>query len=179
MTTPMPTRVLHVLKHFRPTFTGMGIFVERVTPVMDMLAPDVEHDMLATETPRPDRLIPVASTIRRVIYLTKDAAGMPHWRREMALLWWLLRSLHRYRVVHFHTHVDRYFLAYVLAKLAGKRIVLSATLDDSIPGLLATYRPANRPLAARLFRLFDAYIALSPKLQEENEAAVPTRAAHM
>ena len=179
MTPPPRARVLHVLKHFRPTFTGMGIFVERVTPVMDMLAPEVEHDMLATDTPRPDHLIPAASTLRRVIYLTRDAAGMPHWRREAALLWWLLRNISRYRVVHFHTHVDRYFLAYLLAKLAGKRIVLSATLDDSIPGLLATYRAANRPLVARLFRLFDAYIALSPKLQEENESAVPHDAAHM
>ena len=40
-------RVLHVLKHFRPTFTGEGIFTERLSPAMERLAPDVEHEVLA------------------------------------------------------------------------------------------------------------------------------------
>jgi len=170
-------RVLHVLKHFRPTFTGMGIFAERVTPVMDVLAPEIAHDMLATETPEPVGLVPAASTLRRVIYLC--TRPLPHWRKQIALHWWLLRNLRHYRVVHFHTHVDRYFLAYLLAKLFGRRVILSATLDDSVPGLLQTYRPSIRPLAHRLFNLFDAFIALSPKLHEETATVVDPARAHM
>jgi glycosyltransferase involved in cell wall biosynthesis len=170
-------RVLHVLKHFRPTFTGMGIFAERITPVMDVLAPGIAHDMLATETPEPAGLVPAASTLRRVIYLSRGP--LPYWRRQWSLYWWLLRHLREYSVVHFHTHVDRYFIAYLLAKLFGRRVILSATLDDSVPGLLQTYRPATRRLARRLFGLFDAYIALSPKLHAETASVVAPGKAHM
>ena len=165
------TRVLHILKHFRPTFTGEGIFTERLTPAMDVLAPDVEHEVLAVATPDPAEWCPVHAAFRRVVYLTKRPTPYP---LQQVLLWlWLLRNLRRYQVVHVHTHVDRYFLAYFLAKLFGKRLLLSATLDDSVPGLERTYRPAFRPLVRRFLSTFDAFVAISGKLHGETEAAMP------
>jgi hypothetical protein len=50
-----PRRVLHVLKFYRPDFTGEGVFLERSSAVMQELAGDVEHEVLATETPGPVR----------------------------------------------------------------------------------------------------------------------------
>src|SRR6185312_15256555 len=109
--------------------------------------------------------------------LTKNPT--PHWKHEILLLWWLLRNLGRYRVVHCHTHIDRHFLAYMLIKLWGKRLVLSATLDDSLPGLLLTYRKMNRPLVSRLFSLFDALVAISPKLKAESDQMAPPERVHL
>ena len=170
--------VLHVLKNFRPVFTGVGVFLERLAPVWKEEAPHVEHHLLATETPRPAEAdIPVAPSIQRIWYLQKGGAA--NWYMEVLLLWWLVRNLRHYQVIHFHTHVDRYFLAYLLAKLFGRRIILSATLDDSIPGLMRSYRPMFRALVGRLFRIFDAYVSLVPKLHDENVSMVAAGKAHL
>ena len=174
---PAPIRVLHLIKFFRPTFTGHGIFLERITPVLDALAPHVEHDLLVTDTARPESCPPVASTLRRIDYLQKRKTA--EWYRETLLLWWLLRHMYRYRIVHVHTHVDRYFLSYILAKLLGKRLVLTATLDDSVPMLTQSYRPTFKRLVSRLFRIFDAFISISPKLHVETETVVAAGKAHM
>jgi hypothetical protein len=72
--------------------------------------------------------------------------------------------------VHFRTHADWYFLSYVMTRLAGRRLILSATLDDSLPVLIGHYRPRHRRVAALGFRLFHAYIGISPKLHEETQA---------
>ncbi|MBX9699213.1 MAG: hypothetical protein K2X74_07235, partial [Acetobacteraceae bacterium] len=63
-----PRRILHVLKYYRPDFTGEGIFLERSSAVMQELAPEVEHELLVTHTPRPaDPLDGAAcSTLSRV-----------------------------------------------------------------------------------------------------------------
>jgi hypothetical protein len=170
-------RVLHVLKHFRPSFTGEGIFTERLVPVMDRLAPDVWHDVLAVGTPRPQTSPPSCSSFRRVFYLTKSArsplAG------QMLLWWWMLRNAHHYRVIHYHTHVDRYFVASLIGKLLGKRLLLSATLDDSVPGLLQTYRRRFRGLVFRGLSIFDAFLSISPKLHDQTKSVVPRRKAHL
>ncbi len=172
-----PRRVLHLLKRYRPDFTGEGVFLERSSAVMQELAPGVEHDLLVTHTPRPAEPSDVAacSTLARVVHLTTGPVGEA--RRHLLLVWWLLRNLHRYDTVHARTHVDWYFIGYLLARLTGKRLVLSATLDDSLPVLIGWYRPLLRPLAARGFRLFHAYVGISPKLQTENAsvAAGPER----
>ncbi|MBX9698667.1 MAG: glycosyltransferase [Acetobacteraceae bacterium] len=84
---------------------------------------------------------------------------------------WFLRNLHRFDTVHVRTHADWYFTSYLLTKLARRRLVISATLDDSLPGLTRRYRPRLRGLARRAFGLFDAYVSISPKLQAENLAA--------
>lgn len=176
---PPRLRVLHVLKIFRPDFTGMGVFVERLVPVMDAVDDAVEHEMLAVDTPRPDHPHRFCSPMTRVVYLGRVGDAGSHLRRELRLWLWLIRHGWRFDVVHFHTHVDRYFLAYVILKLLGRRLVLSATLDDSLPGLLATYRPSLQPLARRLFSQFDAFLALSPKLQKETATLAPERSHYV
>jgi glycosyltransferase involved in cell wall biosynthesis len=160
--------VLHLLKIFRPAFSGTGIFLERSTPILVALAPSTRHDLLIVDTPRPDVSIEVNSAMRTIFYLHKG--GVSQWYREVLLLWWLICNIRRYRLVHCHTHIDRYFLAYLLAKLFRKRLVFTATLDDSVPNIVRTYRPPYRALVSMLMRLFDVFIAISPKLHAENAA---------
>jgi len=170
-------KVLHLLKLFRPSFTGAGIFLERLTPVMDALAPNVAHDLLVTDTPRPAESVQSNSALRNIIYLQKG--GISNWRREFLLLWWLLRNIQQYRVIHFHTHVDRYFLSYLLAKLFRKRVILSSALDDSVPNVIGTYRRAYRPLVRLLVRLVDLFMTISPKLYAETAAVVGPKKVHL
>lgn len=162
-------RILHVLKLYHPTFTGEGVFLERSSAVMQELAGDVTHELLVTHTPRPAEPAAQCSTLSRVSYLTAGAPGAI--MREAALCWWFMRNLHRFDAVHFRTHADWYFLSYAMTRLAGRRLVLSATLDDSLPVLINQYRPSLRRLAARGFGLFGAYIGISPKLHAENVSA--------
>jgi glycosyltransferase involved in cell wall biosynthesis len=170
-------RVLHILKFYRPDFSGEGIFLERCSAAMSALDPSVEHHLLVTLTPAPAIPAPVRGVLPRLIYLSRSR--LPVWRHELALVIWCLRNLHRYRVVHVRTHVDWYFLSYLLARLFGCRLVLSATLDDSVPVLVSHYRPSLRRLAHRCFRLFDAFVSISPKLQRETAAMMPPSRCHL
>ena len=171
-------RVLHVLKLYRPDFTGEGVFLERSSAVMQELAAGVEHELLVTHTPRPPEFVAACSTLRRVSHLTN--APVSALGRAVRLCWWFLVNLRRFDTVHVRTHADWYFLTYAMTKLAGRRLVLSATLDDSLPVLIGHYRPRLRRLASRGFALFDAYIAISPKLQAENlSVAADPRRCHL
>lgn len=164
-------RVLHVLKYYRPSFTGEGIFLERSSAVMQELSPRVEHDLLVTHTPLPtdpDAAVS-CSTLRRVVYLSSRPLGTV--RRQAAMVWWFLRNIGRYEAVHFRTHADWYFMTYLLTVLARRRLVLSATLDDSLPVLIGHYRARLRPWALRGFRLFDAFVSISPKLFAQTSAS--------
>ena len=161
-------RILHVFKYFRPQFTGEGIFVERLAREFAQLRPDVEHEILVTATPSPDKPI-VPAHLSAVHYLSHAGAAASQGK----IISWLARNAHRYAVVHYHTHVDRTFLASLLLKLQGCRLVLSATLDDSIEGLLLTYRPRLRRLVRALCRMIDQFVAISPKLHAENNRYVP------
>jgi glycosyltransferase involved in cell wall biosynthesis len=162
-------RVLHVLKYYRPDFTGEGVFLERSSAVMREQAPEVEHDLLVTHTHRPARPPAACSTLSRISYLSERPLGVV--AHHAALSWWFLRNLHRYATVHMRTHADWYFTSYLLSALAGRRLVLSATLDDSVPVLVNHYRPQLRPWAMRGFQLFDAFVSISPKLFQETAGA--------
>ncbi|MBP0496112.1 glycosyltransferase [Pararoseomonas indoligenes] len=172
-----PRRVLHVLKYYRPAFTGEGVFLERSSAVMQELDGTVEHELLVTHTPRPagPEAAGFCSTLRRVAYL--NAAPVSTVLHYARLAWWFLRNLRRYDTVHFRTHADWYFVTYLLTRLAGRRLVLSATLDDSLPVLIGHYRPGLRRLATAGFRLFHAYVGISPRLHEQTRAvaAAPER----
>ncbi|MDB5378332.1 MAG: hypothetical protein JWR00_2778, partial [Rubritepida sp.] len=169
-----PRRVLHVLKYYRPAFTGEGVFLERSSAVMQELAPGTVHDLLVTHTPRPEHETAACTTLSRVIYLSPRLIGT--WRRQIAMALWFVANLHRYGTVHFRTHADWYFVSYLLTRLFGRRLVLSAMLDDSVPVLIGQYRPSLRRLAARGFRLFHAFVGISPKLlQETRQVADPAR----
>jgi glycosyltransferase involved in cell wall biosynthesis len=169
---PAAARVLHVLKYYRPAFTGEGVFLERSSAVMQEIAPDVAHDLLVTHTPAPAEAGDGAacSTLSRVHYLLRRDSGAV--LRHLALAWWMLRNVRRYDTVHVRTHADWYFVSYLIARIAGARLVLSATLDDSLPVLVRQYRPGLRALAARGFRLFDAHVAISPRLAQETRSAL-------
>ncbi|PWS34245.1 hypothetical protein DFH01_26855 [Falsiroseomonas bella] len=170
-----PAGVLHILKYYRPEFTGEGVFLERSSAVMQEIAPTVAHELLVTHTPAPadPDAASACSTLRRVTYLSRGTF------RAAALLWWMLRNLRRFDTVHVRTHADWYFGSYLLARLYGCRLVISATLDDSLPMLVSQYRPALRPIARRGFRLFDAYVAISPKLHAETLRAAPAERCHL
>jgi glycosyltransferase involved in cell wall biosynthesis len=173
---PRRRRVLHVLKYYRPVFTGEGVFLERSSAVMQEIAPGVAHDLLVTHTPRPAEPVPV-STLDRVAYLSPRPLGTL--RRQAAMVAWFLANLHRYDTVHVRTHADWYFLTYILTRLARRRLVISATLDDSVPALVNQYRPSLRPWAQRGFRLFDGYISISPKLDEETRSVADPARCHL
>jgi len=170
-------RVLHVLKYYRPAFTGEGVFLERSSAVMDEIAPSVAHDLLVTHTPRPEEPQAACSTLRRVIHLSER--DMPAWQRHLRMAWWFATHLHRYDTVHVRTHADWYFVSYLLARLAGCRLVLSATLDDSLPVLIGQYRPSLRFVARRGFGLFHAFIGISPKLYGESSGLAGAARCHL
>jgi glycosyltransferase involved in cell wall biosynthesis len=163
-------RVLHVFKYFRPQFTGEGIFVERLAHAFAALRPDIAHDVAVTATCAPANT-PILEHLSAVHYLSCPSG--PASQREIAT--WLSQNANRYAAVHYHTHVDRTFAASLMLKLKGCRIILSATLDDSIEGLLLTYRRRLRPLIRQLFRLIDQFVAISPKLFSENNRYVSSR----
>ena len=171
-----PRRVLHVLKYYRPDFTGEGVFLERSSAVMQEVARGVTHDLLVTHTQRPGHG-PWCATLARVTWLT--AGPVSDVWRELLLCWWFLRHLHRYEAVHFRTHADWYFLTYVMTRLARRRLVLSATLDDSLPVLVAQYHPRWRRLARRGFQLFDAFISISPRLHAESQTMAKPGRCHL
>ncbi len=172
-----PGRVLHLFKIYRPLFTGEGVFTERSSRAMAALAPEVEHDILVTSMPRPAEPVRVCSTLAEIHHLS--ARPLNQWQRELALFWWFLRRIHRYDTIHARVHVDWYFAIYLLARLTGRRLVLSATLDDSVPMWISQYRTGLRPLVRRLFRLFDAYISISPKLHAETASEVDPQRCHL
>jgi glycosyltransferase involved in cell wall biosynthesis len=95
------------------------------------------------------------------------------------LIRWTLKNAGRYDTIHYHTHVDRSFASYWLASVLGKRIILSATLDDSTSGIAQSYRPAFRPIVRQLLRRFDAFVSISPKLHEETVADIGGGRAHL
>lgn len=163
-------RVLHVFKYFRPQFTGEGIFTERLAHAFAHLRPDVAHEVAVTTTRAPAGTLP-PDHLSAVHYLS--GPGGTASQREIAA--WLSRNAGRYAAVHYHTHVDRTFAGSLMLKLKGCRLILSATLDDSIEGLLLTYRKKLRPLIRQLFRLIDRFVAISPKLYSENNQYVSAR----
>jgi glycosyltransferase involved in cell wall biosynthesis len=171
------SRVLHILKYYRPTFTGEGVFMERCTAFMNAEAPHIEHDLLVTHTPEPDRKLAICSTLQSVHYLVKRP--LSGWRHEFVLLLWCIRNLHRYDTIHVRTHADWYFAAYLLAKLMRRRLILSATLDDSVPVLIKQYRDRLQPLARWVFRMFDGFVSISPKLQRETISCVAPEKCHL
>ena len=61
-----------------------------------------------------------------------------------ALLRWLGANIARFDLVHLHSHVDRLFLSYALARLGGRPVLYSCTLDDSPTQLLEAVMAAGR-----------------------------------
>jgi len=166
-------RVLHVFKYFRPDFTGEGIFLERLAPVFQRLRPDVAHEVAVTATACPPGFKPPAGLAAVHFLGNGGPAG------QTRLVGWLACHAAGYSAVHYHTHVDRSFAASALLRLLRRRVVLSATLDDSIPALMGTYRPLFRPLVRLLSRVVSMFVAISPRLFAENNQVVPASKSAM
>ncbi len=168
-------RILHVNKLFRPDYTGEGIFVERLTPSMDILDKDTQHDVLAVDTTGDSAGYHHCNALRTVYYL-----GL---RNKSSIYSYLLTTLFliarvaRYDVLHFHTHVDRYFVSTFIYKLFGRKVIYTATLNDSAEGLLNGYSPSVRPFVARCIQMFDRYICISRRLYEETVPYIGTSKA--
>ncbi|MEQ1868184.1 MAG: glycosyltransferase family 4 protein [Micropepsaceae bacterium] len=174
---PRAARVLHVFKYFRPQFTGEGTFLERIAPTFHKLRPHVEHDVLCTLTGRPAGGHEPIEGISSVSHLRPR--GNKSNLTFLELFWWTLCNIWRYDTVHYHTHVDRTFASYWLAALLRRRLVLSATLDDSTVGIAGAYRPQFRRTIRSLLRCFDAFVSISPKLHDETVADIGAERAHL
>ncbi len=161
MTVDRPLRVLHVFTFFRPDFTGEGIYLERLQP--HLCAHHLHGDVLAVATAAGGASewtgCPECGPVVR-LGLGSDGAAV-----KLTRLWlWLWRHLHRYDLVHFHSNVDRFFVAPLLCRMRGRPVVQSCTLDDGAGKRLRNYRAVYRPLVKRLMRRIDMYVAISPYL---------------
>lgn len=169
---PRPTFVLHVFKYFAPDFTGEGIYATKMFAHLHALGIDNEvlvkrsHPAVAgTRTVR--AAAPVAHTIH---YLPPRRSRIAP---ELQIAWWMIRFGWRFAAVHYHSHCDRHFLSIAVARLLGKRVVLSCTLDDSPRAVVDSYRPGVRWLVRRLLRLVNTFVSISPKLHGDGGGVVP------
>lgn len=164
-------RVLHVFTFFRPDFTGEGIYLERLQP--HLCAQGIHGGVLAVATAAGD-VVTGGICCRggdTVIRLGLGSDGSPV---KLTRLWlWLWRHLHAYDLVHFHSNVDRFFIAPLLCRMLGRPVVQSCTLDDGAGKRLHNYRAVYRPLVARLMRQVDMYVAISPYLFHDCLRVVP------
>jgi glycosyltransferase involved in cell wall biosynthesis len=163
-------RVLHVFKYFRPDFTGEGIYVEKLASPLAALG--IRSRVFVTDTAAP-AVAPVL-----------PALGQPHFCNEpnrplIARLRAFLAEARGAEVVHFHSATDRMFLFHLLARLGGRRVVQSCTLNDGLGAVVDSYRPAYRGLVRRLCRLIDAVVAISPKLHDDSLRVFPPARVHL
>ncbi len=154
--------VLHVLRYFRPDFTGEGIYLEKLAPLLTTRG--IASEVVA-EVTRPAGGAASLSGLGepRLLGRGRRTSAMPYWP-NLAMLTWFVRNVSRFDLVHFHSAVDRMFLLHAIARAAGCRVVQSSTLDDGLGSVVDGYRAAFRPMARRLCGLIDASVAISPRL---------------
>jgi glycosyltransferase involved in cell wall biosynthesis len=160
-------RILHIYRRFHPDYTGDGIYYTRLIPFVARHG--VEGEVLVHET-KPDfpeeRAVHEGITVH---YLANRFPQVSGWN----LLRWLAGNIWRYDALHLHSHVDRLFLSYAFARLCGRRVLYSCTLNDSPTQLLEEYRPSYRRLVAVLMRSIDTFVVISPHLLRLSLASVP------
>ncbi|MDE1930297.1 MAG: glycosyltransferase family 4 protein [Alphaproteobacteria bacterium] len=161
-------RVLHLFPRFRPNFAGDGLYFEKLWPQLS--SGDGGHDVLVFTTPRPAEIPPVAPRGMNLIYLRRsETESAPAVLLRYYL--WLLRNIRRYDIIHARTHIDRFFVSNWIARLAGVRFIYSATLDDSPPYILKTYRPNFWRFAAWAMRkTITRLVVLNRRLYDESAA---------
>ena len=175
----LPRRsVLHVFRYFRPDFTGEGLYVEKLA--RHLSAHGIESDIVVSTTCPPAGptagLAPIEG-IGRVRFFGRPRRSEP--TVDPRLLAWLLRHVRDYDVVHLHAQVDRYFLVPLLARLAGRRVIQSCTLDDGLGRVIGSYRGWRRPVARLLSRAIQEVVAISPRLAEDSRRIVPAGRVHL
>lgn len=161
-------RVLHLFPRFRPNFAGDGLYFEKLWPHLS--AGDGGHDVLVFTTPRPTETPSVAPPGMNLIYLRRsETESAPAVLLRYYL--WLLRNIRRYDIIHARTHIDRFFVSNWIARFAGVRFIYSATLDDSPPYILKTYRPSFWRFAAwAMRRTITRLVVLNRRLYDESAA---------
>lgn len=162
-----PMRILHIYRRFHPDYTGDGIYFTRLIPLI--AEQGVTSEVLAFETDPKDGPASVTYKGVTVHYLTRSY-GAPSLTN---LFRWLLWHGRRYDVIHLHSHVDRTFLTYALARAWGQRVLFSCTLDDSPTQLLEQYRPRYRRLVRALMHTIDRFVVISPYLLRRSIETVP------
>jgi glycosyltransferase involved in cell wall biosynthesis len=151
-------RVLHIYRRFHPDYTGDGIYFTRLIPLIATHA--VDGEVLVHETDPGEGLATVQHRGVTVHYLARTYG----WVSTLNLTRWLIRNIWRFQLIHLHSHVDRTFLTYGLARACGRRVLFSCTLDDSPSQLLEQYRPRYRRLVRALMRTIDRFVVISPQL---------------
>ena len=151
-------RVLHVYRRFHPDYTGDGIYYTKLIPFI--AEHGVRNEILVLDTVAENDLPTARVDGIEVHYLAR--AGRP--ATLGTLLGWLRRHGRDYDILHAHSHTDRWFLAYILARARGIRVMFSCSLNDSPTQLLASYKPRHRAVAALLSRAIDRYVVISPHL---------------
>ena len=134
-----PLRVLHLFPRFRPNFAGDGLYFEKLWPKLQDL--EGGHDVAVFTTPAPadiPRVVPAGAAL----YYFRGDERQSQTAVLLRYYLWLLRNIRRYSAIHSRTHVDRYFVSHFIAKLFGVAMIYSATLDDSPPYIIRTYRPS-------------------------------------
>ncbi|HEV2265528.1 MAG TPA: glycosyltransferase family 4 protein [Stellaceae bacterium] len=165
-------RVLHLFPRFRPNFAGDGLYFEKLWPQLS--GGDGGHDVLVFTTPMPTEIPAVAPPGMNLIYLRRsETESAPAVLLRYYL--WLLRNIRRYDVIHARTHIDRFFVSNWIARFAGVRFIYSATLDDSPPYILKTYRPSFwRFVAWAMRRTITRLVVLNRRLYDESATFMGT-----
>lgn len=164
-------KVLHVYRYFHPDFTGDGIYYMKMIPLMRRLG--TEHDVLVTDTRAPiadaGSPVPAETGIGKVVYLNRRGTPPSQWQIRRAIA----RMAAGYDILHIHSHVDRAFAGYLLARARGCHVVFSCTLEDSPAQIVQSYSARFRALARQLLHSVDRFVAISPRLFYGGLAVVP------
>ena len=166
--------ILHVFRYFRPDFTGEGIYVEKLAPLLE--ARGIGSDVVVAATLAPAS-VPRLAGIGAIRYFGRRRRDPP--TPNLRLLLWVAWHGRRYPVVHLHAMVDRLFLVPILARLLGCKVIQSCTLDDGLGRVIDSYRGWRRPVARRLVRALHAVVAISPRLAEDSWRAMPSGQVHL
>jgi glycosyltransferase involved in cell wall biosynthesis len=151
-------RILHIYRRFHPDYTGDGIYYMKLIPLIAGLG--IASEVLVLETRPASGATSSVHDGLRVHYLASRTAD-PGVR---SVLRWLLVNIWKFDILHVHSHTDRWFLAYIFARLCGRRVIFSCSLNDSPTQLLAGYQPRYRWAAALLSHSINTFVVISPHL---------------
>ena len=160
-------RVLHIYRRFHPDYTGDGIYFTRLIPLIATRA--VDGEVLVHETDPGEGPATLQHRGVTVHYLPRIYGRVS----ALNLARWLIRNIRRFHLIHLHSHVDRTFLTYALARACGRHVLFSCTLDDSPSQLLEQYRPRYRRVVRALMRTIDRFVVISPQLLRRSLETVP------
>ncbi len=161
-------RVLHIFRYFRPDFTGEGLYLEKLAAHLQR--DGISADVIVERTSSPAHPVDVPAITRTVYFGTGDSRPRQIYPAMTA---WMVANVRKYDVVHFHAQLDRLFAFHLIARLAGRRVVQSSTLDDGLGAIVDSYKPVYRPLLRRLCHLIDRAVGISPRLHCDSLRVLP------